>query len=320
MKKLLIDCDTGIDDSLAILYALKHPRVRVLGICTGFGNASAEQATDNTLRILRLAQADDRVPVAIGARAPLCGAWPGANAIVHGENGIGDVELPRSERTPIAEPAPDFIVRVARENPGELTLVTLGRLTNLALALQKEPELPRLLRSVVTMGGTVFAAGNCSPVAEANFAGDPEAADLVMQAGFDLLQVGLDVTHKVRLTAAHLASLDRHCAPENRAIVDYLLAAMKHYFRFSLLAEHNLDHCPVHDPLAMLLAVDPGAGVYRKMPARVECGGTLCRGMLVTDRRVVPMDTPHITVCLDVDATRAVETLLSVFTEKDPAI
>lgn len=320
MKKLLIDCDTGIDDSIAILYALKHPRVRVLGICTGYGNSSAEQSTENTLRIIKLAQPGYEVPVAVGAAAPLNGIWPGPNAIVHGANGIGDVELPESTQKPIGETAPEFIVRMAREHPGELTLVTLGRLTNLALALRLEPKLPQLLQNVVSMGGTVFAAGNCSPVAEANIAGDPEAADIVMSAGFELLQVGLDVTHKVQLTAAHLAALDRYCAPENRAIADYILAAMKHYFRFNRMADYDLDHCPVHDPLAMLLAVDPSSGVYRKMPARVECGGTYCRGMLVTDRRVVPFDSPYITVCLDVDVTRAVETLLAVFMERDPAI
>lgn len=320
MKKLLIDCDTGIDDSLAILYALKHPRVRVVGICTGYGNASAQQATENTLRMIHLAQPGYEVPVAMGAEAPLNGKWVGPNARVHGKNGIGDVELPASEQKPLDEHAADFIVRMAHEQPGELTLVTLGRLTNLALALQKEPTLPRLFKQVVCMGGTIFHAGNCSPVAEANIAEDPEAADLVMQAGFPLLQVGLDVSHQVRLTAQQLHSLDLHCAPENRAVVDYILGAMRHYYRFNRLADYSLDHCPVHDPLAMLLAVDPSSGTYQQFPARVECSGALTRGMLVVDRRVVPMDTPPITLCVGIDALRAIESILSVFTDKDSGV
>lgn len=315
LRKILIDCDTGIDDALALLYALKHPQVQVLGISTGFGNTSADQAAENTLRIIRLAQPGYEVPVFVGASKPLEGDWAGPNVRVHGINGIGGVVLPRSEQKVSAEPAPDWIVRIARQMPGELTLVTLGRLTNLALALQQEPRLPELLKNVVTMGGAVVAPGNASPVAEANIMGDPEAADLVMQAGFNLLLVGLDVTHRVQLSKAHLDALSRHCPPENQAISDFLQEVMEPYFDFNRHADHFLDRCPTHDPLAMLLAVDPTPGIYRKMPVRVECGGTFCRGMIVADRRTVPMEGPYITVCVDVDAERALETLLSVFTD-----
>ena len=317
MQKLLIDCDTGIDDSLAILFALKRPDVRVAGITTGCGNTGAVQAAENTIRLLHLARASYEVPVAVGADSPLSGKWEGPVRHIHGTNGIGDVELPASGQTPVDERACAFIVRMARENPGELTLVTLGRLTNLALALEKEPRLPALFREVVSMGGTVFAPGNVSPVCEANIAGDPEAADRVLMAGFPLTLVGLDVTEKVRLTTHHLELLDRYCGPGNRPVAEYLRRAMEIYFHFSRVQNHCLEHVPVHDPLAMLAAVDPGLMTVRKLRARVECGGTLCRGMVVTDRRVQPMDAPYTSVCVDVDADRAVEELIAAFTSPD---
>jgi len=314
MLNVIIDCDTGIDDSLAILFALKRPDVRVLGITTGCGNTTTEQAAENTLRLIQLANPAYAVPVSVGAGAPLSGSWDGPVVDVHGRNGIGDAILPPSPQKPVREAADDFIVRLARENPGQLTLVTLGRLTNLALALRREPSLSRLLRSVVAMGGTIHEPGNVSPVCEANIAGDPEAADAVFMAGFDLTQVGLDVTNRVRLRADHLDKLEKYCAPGCEPIVQYLRDALKLYFNFNRLQDNCLDHCPVHDPLAMLVAVDPSLVTIRKMRARVECGGTFCRGMVVTDLRAHPMDAPFASICVDVDAVRAVEELLAAFT------
>ena len=222
MMKILIDADTGIDDSIAILFALKRQDVQVVGITTGFGNTDARQAADNSLRLIQLAAPGYEVPVAVGAAAPLEGEWEGPVPHIHGRNGIGDAQIPPSSQKPLEESACDFIIRMAHAHAGELTLVMLARMTNLALALKKEPELPKLIRRVVFMGGTWHTPGNVSPVAEANIAGDPEAADLVFQAGFNLTMVGLDVTQKVRLTAGHLRLLEKYAAPENRPIVDYL--------------------------------------------------------------------------------------------------
>ena len=252
LKQILIDADTGIDDSIAILFALKRPDVRVMGVTTGFGNTTARQAAENSLRLIRLAGVPYEVPVAVGATEPLAGNWKG-------------------------------------------------------------PDLPRLLKRVVFMGGTFHAPGNVSPVAEANIAGDPEAADRVFQAGFDLTMVGLDVTQKVRLTTDHVAILDKYAAPENRPIVDYLKQALPFYFRFNRLQNNCLDHCPVHDPLAMLAAVDPSVVTVRTIPARVECGGSFCRGMVVADLREHPIEAPGVSICVDVDSRRALEELLTTF-------
>ena len=314
MQKILIDADTGIDDSIAILFALKQPGVRVVGVTTGCGNTSAAQAAENTLRLIHMAQPPYEVPVAIGANKPLVGQWAGPVPHIHGRNGIGDVELPVSPQKPLAEPACDFIIRMIREHPHQLTLVTLGRMTNLALALEKAPDIVPLVKNVVFMGGTLHHPGNVSPVCEANLAGDPEAADLVFRSGLDLTMVGLDVTMQVRLTAHHLDMLEKYAREENRPIAAYIRQAMDVYYRFNRLQNNCLAHCPVHDPLAVLAAVDPSLVTIRKAPARVECGGTFCRGMVVADFREHPIDAPYLSICTEVDARKAVEKLITAFT------
>ena len=316
MIKMLIDCDTGIDDSIAILFALKRPDVRVMGIITGFGNTTAEQAAENSIRLVHLANPGYEVPVAIGADRPLNGEWDGPVPHIHGKNGVGEAQLPAVGQKPVKEPGHEFIVRMARENPGELTLVTLGRMTNLAQALQLEPNLPKLLKNVVAMGGTVKVSGNASPVSEANIIGDPEAADMVMMAGFDLTMVGLDVTMKTRLTLRHIQALDHYCAEENRPICEYIKQALHFYYRFNRVQNNCIDDCPVHDPLAVLVAVDPSLVMMRKMRARVECGGTYCRGMIVTDVREEPFDAPFTTFCMDVEGEKAVAELITTFMDQ----
>lgn len=313
MLKILLDVDTGIDDSIAVLYALKNPEVRLVGITTGCGNTDTAQATENTLRLIALANPGYPVPVAVGACGPLAGEWEGPVPHVHGGNGIGDVELPPCSLKPTSEAAEDFIIRMAREHEGELVVVTLGRLTNLALALQKEPRLPRLVKRAVMMGGTVHAPGNVSPVVEANVYGDPEAADQVFTAGFDLTMVGLDVTLKTRLHMHQIELLGKYTPAENRWIADYMKQALTLYMGFYRNQSFHLDHCPVHDPLAMLVAVDPSLARTRRVKARVECGGTYCRGMVVTDLREQPFEAEYVNICEEIDGTRAVEKLLAAF-------
>jgi inosine-uridine nucleoside N-ribohydrolase len=316
MVKLLIDCDTGIDDSIAILFALKRPDVRVMGLISGCGNTNAYQAADNNFRLIKLASPDYEVPVAIGANKPIKGEWMGANPNIHGKNGIGEASLPPSDQKAIQESGPEFIVRMARENPGELTLVTLGQMTNLALALDIEPKLPKLFKEVVAMGGNVKADGNVSPCAEANIAGDPEAADKVLMADFNLTLVGLDVTMKTCITKNLMESLDHYIRDENRPIYDYMKNALDFYFRFSRVQDHYIDKCPVHDPLAVLAAVDPTRFTFRKLRARIECGGTYSRGMIVTDERAEPMEAPFTTFCVDVEGDKAIADIMTTFMDQ----
>ncbi|QQE75412.1 nucleoside hydrolase [Brevibacillus composti] len=270
------------------------------------------QATDNTLRLIKLANPGYEVPVAMGAAKPLTREWAGPVSHVHGNNGIGDVELPASEQQALSETAAEFIVRKANECNGELVLVTLGRLTNLAEALQLDPELPRKLKHVYTMGGTAFAPGNVTPRAEVNFRGDPEAVAAVFQSGLRLTMVGLDVTMKVRLTQQHLDAALNYCRPENKPIIQYMSDALQHYFRFYWEVDNMMGACPTHDPLTVLVA-RPWVVRTQTMKAAIETEGEYCAGSVVADLRTKPSVGNLVEICVDVDAEKIPHYLLSVF-------
>src|ERR1700728_2835600 len=194
--RMILDVDTGIDDAMAILYALGRPGIRLEALTTTFGNTDVDTATKNTLRILELAGRDD-IPVARGPGRSLLKPFVKGADHVHGANGLGDVALPASRARAVAESAVDLIIRMARENPGEITLCPVGPVTNVALALVKAPEIAKLLRKIVVMGSTIFHPGihgPQAPMVDANFANDPEAAHIVLQAGANVTLVGMDVT------------------------------------------------------------------------------------------------------------------------------
>lgn len=311
--RIIIDCDTGIDDALAILYALRAPDVVVEGITTVFGNIGVEQAAENTLRLLALAQPDTEIPVALGASKALVRELSGFSTHVHGENGIGDVQLPPSSQCPVSETAAEFIVRLADENPGEIVLVTLGRLTNLSLALDLDPGLKGKLKKVVVMGGTIFKPGNVTPVAEANLWGDPEAADRVFISGLPVLMVGLDVTLKTLITKEHMKLLKRYGQEENQAIIEFMDQSLEYYFKFYRDANYVINGAPLHDPLALMAALQPDLLTCRQMKVRVEHQGEFTSGMVVADLRAQPKIGEFIEVAVDVDAQRAVGVFLSAF-------
>lgn len=314
MTKLVIDADTGVDDSIALLYALRCPTAKVLGITTGFGNTSAENAALNSLRMVELANPGYSVPVAKGASCALNGEQGAFPAHIHGENGIANVVLPAPKTQVVEQNSAAFIAEIARRNPGEVTLVTLGRMTNLAQALVLEPGLPQLLRKVVAMGGALAAGGNVSPVAEANIAGDPEAADRVFKAGFSICMVGLDVTMQTRLPRKTLEQVAAYATSSpQREMVQYVQQATKPYMEYYRRQNYFIDEMPLHDPLAVLIALHPDLGQYQSWPARVELAGYYTRGMIVADRRVKPFDVPVVDFCVQVDTRRAVSQLMSVF-------
>ncbi|MCL6457428.1 MAG: nucleoside hydrolase [Gorillibacterium sp.] len=312
-KRIILDADTGIDDALAILYAIYCPIIQLEGIMVGFGNTSMEQAADNTLRLLALAKPKQEIPVILGATKPLVRPRGEYTVHVHGENGIGNIELPTTSQQPTTEAAAEFIVRMANENPGELTVVTMGRLTNMAHALELDPNLTTKLKRVVVMGGAVHVPGNVTPVAEANLWGDPEAADLVFTSGVPVTLVGLDVTLKTRITQQQLDILTRVVRPEHKQVAEFMQSAMRHYFNFYRQTNYFLDAAPLHDPLALMVAVHPELVTYQKMKVRVECESSLCAGMVVADLRPIPKVGSEIEVCIDVHAEHAVGQFLSVF-------
>lgn len=312
--KMLIDTDTGVDDSIALLYALNHPDVEIVGITTSCGNVDAMQAAQNTLRIIELAGCEYEIPVVVGSNRPLYGEWGGCVSVIHGDNGLGNVTLPDPVlKVKEGVSLEDFIYETACRYEGELVLVTLSRLTNIALTMKKYPDITKKFKRVVMMGGTVYTSGNVSPVSEANFEGDPEACDQVFMSGMNIEVVGLDVTTKARLKKTDVEMMETYCSERCKPMVRYMKEALVHYMRGSRLSSYYLDECPLHDPLAMMVAVVPSLVKTRRMKARIECGGTYCRGQVVTDLREHPFEAKYIDFALEVDQKRAVSELFSVF-------
>ncbi|MPZ01055.1 MAG: nucleoside hydrolase [Actinophytocola sp.] len=246
---LIVDCDTGIDDALALLYLLADPGIDLRAITTVFGNTSADTAAANTLRVLELAGRPD-IPTAVGAASSLRGTARLAPH-VHGDDGLGNTGLPTPAGAPVTEPAAELIVRLARENPGRLRLLAVGPLTNLATALRLDPELPELVSHVTIMGGAVNHPGNVTPWAEANVANDPEAARLVLRAGWDVTLVPLDVTMTELLTEEHRLRLLAATTPTSRFAANILA----HYLDVYQRNVFGSPRAACHDPLAAAIAV-----------------------------------------------------------------
>lgn len=275
---IVYDGDFGIDDAMALLYLAAQPDVELLAIGSVHGNTPSEQAARNAVVILELIGRPS-VPVAIGARRPM--AQPLAvSAMVHGDDGLGGA-APAPAGAPVAGvSAAGQLVEAIRVRPGEVTVVATGPLTNLGLAVLLDPGIVDLVRQVVVMGGTLHAPGNITPYAEANIANDPEAADLVLRAGFPLTLVGLDVTMSTWMGQPELDRLAAHDSDSAR----FVWSVLQHYLGF-YASRHAQPGCPLHDPSAAVLALHPGLAGYLEAPCGVELRSPHTRGMLLVDRR-----------------------------------
>ncbi|AST96592.1 nucleoside hydrolase [Shouchella clausii] len=295
-RKILLDVDTGVDDALAIILASKSTAAQLLAITTVNGNVSLEKATVNTLKVLTLLHKEGDIPVIQGAHAPLRRPCFFEHS-VHGNDGLGGA-LPHFE--PTAQPAdgyaPDYIIEQANRYPGELTLVMTGPLTNLALALEKCPDLPKLVAGVVYMGGAAFTHGNVTPVAEYNMYVDPEAARKVIHAGFaPLVQVGLDVTRKALLTRENIGSLVD--SPVKQFIKTCTADYIKRYE-----ARNNVAACALHDPLAVAYALKPELLHLEEMFVEVETNSQFCDGQTVCDRQQRLGKPANVNVATEIDS------------------
>ena len=313
-RKAIFDTDPGVDDAMALYYALAHPAIEVVGITTTFGNVSVQQAATNALYLTAIAGVE--IPVTQGVAKPWVKASEAPPDFIHGDDGLGNL-LTRKETTNKLDPRPSaqFIVDMARAYPGEITLVAVGPLGNLATALKLAPELPTLLREVILMGGTVLEPGNVSPVAEANIWNDPHAADLVFTAGWKLTMVGLDVTHQVILPVtlfAQIAKQHQHLA------TDTLLHAVKFYADFySDLYPHvaKIHGCFGHDVLAFIYLTNPEFFTVESGRVRVAFEG-LAQGQTILRRRHInypqsgwDAHVPLTHACMQVDAKGARQVL-----------
>jgi purine nucleosidase len=324
---ILVDCDTGIDDSLALLYAVASPECELVAVTCTAGNVEARQVAENTRAVLELAGRSD-VEVAIGRETPLARALI-TTPETHGPRGIGYAELPPPAAALSPRFGPDVIVEEARRRPGELTLVTLAPLTNVAIAVLREPDLPRLLRRVVIMGGSYRSPGNTAPTTEWNVSVDPESARIVFEAfgpgaadgstaGLAGARpnlptaLGLDVTERAKMLPEHLAALAARagCAPDGRRpdgtidpIVRYLADALRFYMEFHSRYD-GFFGAFIHDPLALAAALDPTLIRTEPLTVEVELGGRLTTGETVTDWRRVWGRPPNVNVAVEADSAR----------------
>ncbi len=249
-KRILLDTDPGIDDSLAILLALASPEVRLEGLTVVHGNCAAAQGVVNALAVLELAGAEG-VPVAKGCDLPL--VQPSLLAPeTHGNTGLGYAQLPASRRRPVVQHGSDFLIEQILSQPGEITLVAIGPLTNLALAIRKEPRIVQAVREVFIMGGAIRHEGNTTPLAEFNTYVDPHAAHIVFHSGMPITLTPLDVTYQCILLAEDVARLQRSKSPISSFIADATQFYMEFHDKYQ-----GIQGCIINDPLTLALTFAP---------------------------------------------------------------
>ncbi|GAB7018312.1 nucleoside hydrolase [Halostagnicola bangensis] len=295
-RPILIDTDPGCDDALALLLALERDELDVVGISTVHGNAPVADTTRNARSLLEFFDRTE-IPLSKGATLPLTVELETAEHI-HGEGGIrGELPEPTSETAPIEGHAAQFIVESAREYEGELTLAAIGPLTNVALALAIEPDLPDLLDELVIMGGAAFTPGNVTPLAEANFHSDPEAAARVVRDAEPTI-VGLDVTNAANLPADWIDSLPQE-SPLGRSIVEWLT-----YYSGDQLEQYDFETTAIHDALVVAGLVDDGLLETQSYHMTVGTDSDIDQGALVCDVNDVTDGEPNGSVALEADFER----------------
>jgi inosine-uridine nucleoside N-ribohydrolase len=289
--KILLDCDPGHDDAIALLLALASPELELLGVTTVAGNQTLDKTTANAIRVLEFAGRGE-IPVAAGADRPLVREQYVA-AYVHGETGMDGPDLPPAEGAPIERHAVDFLADQIREHGGGVTLVPTGPLTNVALLLALHPDARP--ERIVLMGGAI-AEGNVTPAAEFNIWADPEAAARVFASGIDTTMVGLDVTHKALFTSAHMGRL----AGRVGGMVTKLLRFYGEFHR----EVYNFDGSPIHDAVAVAQVIRPELVTTEFLNIEIDVESQLCRGRTVVDvwRRSGREPNAHAGVDIDADA------------------
>ena len=288
--KILIDCDPGHDDAIALLLALASPEVELLGVSTVAGNQTLDKTTANAIRVLDFAGRND-IEVAAGADRPLVREQHVA-ANVHGETGLDGPDLPPPQRDPVSTHAVEFLAEKIRASAEPVTLVPVGPLTNVALLLALHPD-ARPGR-IVLMGGAI-AEGNVTPAAEFNIWADPEAAARVFQSGLDVTMVGLDVTHRALFTQAHMGRLAGR--------VGQMVAELLRFYNTFHTRIYNFDGSPIHDALAVAHVINPELLGTLERNVEIDTESDLCRGRTVVDlwRRTEREPNAHVGVEVDAD-------------------
>lgn len=306
--RILLDCDPGHDDAMAIVYAAR--RLDLVGITTVFGNTPLAHTTRNALAVCELIGLT--VPVAAGMAGPLLGT-PASAAHIHGRTGLDGAVLPEPRGAPHGQHAVAFLIEQARAAPGELTLVAVGPLTNVAVALRTEPRLAGWLREIVLMGGSTDV-GNITPQAEFNIHCDPEAAAAVFASGAPVRMVGLNVTRQAGIGPAHVERLAASGGPVGRAFAGLLA-----FYLERTRAVYGRDTAAMHDPCALLALTEPDLLRWHDTPVHVELASPALRGMTACDLRGLSaqgrglpgLSGPAVRVAVGIDGAMAVDRVVA---------
>ena len=288
--KILLDCDPGHDDAIALLLALASPELELLGVTTVAGNQTLDKTTANAIGLLEFAGRNE-VPVAAGADRPLVREQYVAS-YVHGETGLDGPDLPPPQGSPLDRHAVDFLADAIRETGGDVTLVPTGPLTNVALLLALHPDARP--ERIVLMGGAI-AEGNVTPAAEFNIWADPEAAARVFASGIDVTMIGLDVTHRALFTSEHVGRLTGR--------VGRMVAELLEFYGHFHKEVYKFDGSPIHDAVAVAYVIRDGLVKTELLNTEIDVESELCRGRTVVDvwRRSGREPNSHVGVDIDAD-------------------
>ena len=288
--RMIIDTDPGIDDAMAIHYAFADPDIEVVGLTSVFGNVFVEQGTRNALRLLEMAGID--APVAEGASAPLAMPLSPPSHHIHGREGFGGIEAEKPIGEAVDMSAAEFMVKTCADNSNEIVICAIGPLTNLALALRLDPRIALKVKKVVIMGGAVETAGNITPFAEANIYHDPHAAAEVFAADWEVVLVGLDVTHQIICSTGDFFEIKG-----NSPKIGGFIKEISEFYLDFYASIGKFEGCSLHDPTAIIAAAHPEYFQISSMPLRVVIDGE-AQGQIIAAPEA---DTPCVQVCLDVD-------------------
>lgn len=311
-KKIIIDTDPGIDDAMAICFAFYSEAIELIGLTTIFGNVSTKQATTNALVLLE--KLETSLPVAMGAEKPLKKKIREFPDFVHGKNGFGEITYsnPKLEKHPAT--AVDFIIDQIMSDPGNITIVAIGPLTNLALAIKKEPAILEAVEQIVVMGGAVTVNGNVNPAAEANMLSDPHAADFVLSRPGPITMVGLDVSQQIIMDISYLVNVHK-----GKGVVgDFLFSMSQYYLDFHRSV--GVDGLFTHDPSAIAYVIDPDLFKVKYGEIRVATEG-IAEGQTIMNLGNELLGespwtgVPKNGVCLEVNTKGVLDLYKSVFSE-----
>jgi purine nucleosidase len=307
--KVILDTDPGIDDALAFVLLKAMPEVQLQAITVTHGNTTVEKCTTNALKLVELLGMQ-HIPVAIGANQPLVKALSVAEE-THGDTGLGHAVLPPPTITAVKENAANLIIDIVNANPGEITILCIGPVTNLALALLKEPSLRKKIKNVVSMAGTIHYPGNATPSSEYNVFCDPESFDILLRSGIDLTIVPLDVTYQCLFTKDHVARLKG----ARTDIAEFIDRSTAFYMEFHAQYQ-GIQGCAINDPLAAAILVKPELVTFRDYYLDIELHGEFTTAKISADHFNATGNPPNTKVAMEVD----VEAFMDFFIERVTSI